>query len=252
MYQKQLINIGLTKVQAEILNFLLGNGEFKASELATKIKRPRGVVYKGLEELASLGLVEKKIIANQISRFRAEHPTKLEKILEQKEKNLQQNKKLFAEILPDLTSTYNLSLNKPGVKFYEGDEGIKKVLFDTLKSKTEIYTFVDIKAVQENLAEINKEYVKKREKAGIKKKIIVADTEENKNFFKNYNKEITDIKFLKKEFYPFQTGMQIYDNKISYQTLTKDNQIAVMIEDKNIFKMHKLFFEYIWESLDGD
>lgn len=248
MYKQIFINAGLTQVQAEILDFLIKNGEFKAREIAAKIRRPRGVVYKGLEELVEMGLAERIDKAGQVSRFRPEHPARLEKVFASKEKELERQKRLFAQTLPEMVSAYNLSLNKPGVRFYEGEEGIKKVLFDTLKSKTEVYTFTDSQAVRENLKEINEEYVKKRERAGIKKKIIAPESA--RQYFKDYNRELTAVRFLPEDYYPFRSGMQIYDNKISYQTLTPENKIAVLIEDKNIYRLHKLFFEYIWKNLE--
>ncbi|MDP2812210.1 MAG: helix-turn-helix domain-containing protein [bacterium] len=250
MYQEQFKNLGLTAVQAEIYEFLLNIGENKASKIGQKIKRPRGVVYKGLEELINIGLVERKNTKNQISSYVAEHPTKLDLLFEQKEKKFAKDKKNYLAILPELTSAYNLSNHKPGVKFYEGEDGLKQVLYDSLNSQTEIYTFADLAELNKNLKKINEEYAKKRESLGIKKKLIVADTVENRKFFEHYNQELTQIKFLAKEYYPFSSGMQIYDNKISYQVFSAEEKIGVIVENKNIYNLHKLFFEYIWQSLE--
>ena len=232
------------------------NGEKKASDISKNTKLGRGLVYKALEELQDIKLVIKNDKPDQVSIFIAEHPLNIKKVFEEKEKNLENQKKelekdkeILERSLPDLISAYNLSYHKPGVRYYEGVDGIKEVLFDTLNSKTEIYTFVDVESVEKNLKEINAEYAKKRERLGIKKKIITADTDENRKFFMNYDKAITEIRYLKKEFYPFQSGMQIYDGKISYQVLEENRKVAVLIEDKNIYQMQKLFFEYIWESL---
>ncbi|MFH1030543.1 MAG: helix-turn-helix domain-containing protein [bacterium] len=249
MYIKLLTNTGLTNAQAEILACVLEFGEQKASEIAKKIKRPRGVVYNGLEELIEMGLAEKKENNRQIARFRAEHPSKLEKLLDLRKKDLEQNKKQFENELPNLISLYNLTVNKPGVRFFEGEEGIKKVLEDNLKSKTEIYTLVNLKAVDENLKKINDEYVERRIRLGIKKKVIAEDTLYNRKFANDFKDELTKFKFISKKLYPFETIMQIYDNRISYQTIERENKIAILIEDKNIYQMHKSFFEFMWDSL---
>ena len=47
------------------------------------------MVYKGLNELYDMGLVEKKDKPNQVSLFKAEHPNKLENLFESQEKNIQ-------------------------------------------------------------------------------------------------------------------------------------------------------------------
>jgi len=176
----------------------------------------------------------------------------LEELFEEREKTIKQDKKSFESSLPELISAYNLASNKPGVRFFEGSEGFKTVLFDTLKSRTEIYTFVDSESVrhQKEMKIINEEYVKKRKKTGIKKKLIVPETA--KKYFPKLKTDFTEIRFLKEKFYPFQSSLQIYANKVSFQTLDEENSISILIEDKNIYKMHKLLFEYIWESLKSD
>lgn len=249
MYEKTLFNLGLSKVQAEILNSLLNNGPDKASNIAKKIKRPRGVAYKGLDELIALNLVTKTEEVKGITIFAPEHPSNLEALADQKEKEAIKHKKEFVGALPDLVSAYNLISNKPGVRFYEGEEGIERSLNDTLDSKTIIYTFADIEAVENNVKAINDAYSKKREKTAVKKRIIVADTPFNRKFFKGFNHELTEIKFLPPEFYSFNSGVQIYDNKVSYQVISPENKMAIIIEDKNVYLMNKLLFEYIWENL---
>ena len=249
MNEKILLGLGLTKVQAEILTCLLQNGPQKASNIAKITKRPRGVAYKGLEELIDLGLAIKKESKLGVALFTAEHPSNLERVLERREKELDKTKKEFAASLPDLVSAYNLVSNKPGVRFYEGEEGIEKSLNDTLESRTTIYTFADIEAVEKNVKAVNDAYTKKREKTGVKKRLIVADTPFNRNFLKNFNSELTEFKFLPKDFYSFDSGVQIYDNKVSYQVISPENKMAIIIEDKNIYQMNKLLFEYLWEKI---
>lgn len=248
MYKDILNELGLTKTQAEIMAYLLENGSAKASFIAQKTTIPRGVAYKGLDELLSLGLVEKKETAG-IAVFQAEHPAKLEKIIENKEKEANQARQRLTGLLPELVSMYNLANHKPGVFFYEGEEGIEQVLNDSLESKTEIYTYADVEAVTSNLKAINARYAKERDKRGLKKKVIVADTEFNRRFFMDYDKTITEIRYMNKDFYQFKTGMQIYDGKISYQVLELDRKLGIIIHDPNIYQMHKLLFEFIWSKL---
>jgi len=253
MHQDILKNAGLTNVQTEIYEFLLNNGEFKASILARNIKRPRGVVYKGLDELIELGLVEKRDDKDMISVFRAEHPSKLEQMYINKEASIKRNKKLFIDTLPNLISAYNITLNKPGIKFYEGLEGVKKVINDTLTAKDVIYTYADAEAVVKYIDKINQEYVKKRDKLNIQKKMILIDSSFTRNYLKDYHRQTTDMRFIDHKLFPFNSVMQIYDGKISYITLSDKSMIGVIIQDPSIYQMHKSIFEFNWskaKSLD--
>ncbi len=251
MYQKQLLQIGLTKTQANVLDFLLENGEHKASDIARAVKQPRGAIYKALDELLALELVEKLEKPGQIARFRPLHPRHLEKVLEKRENTLRQSKGILEEILPNLISAFNLTVNRPGVKFYEGEEGFKKVLYDTLASKTEVYMIINREALrdQEKFQEINEEYKRRRIRAGIKKKILrigkISPNEKFSESDENYRR-LTEIKYTEKESEMFKASIQIYDNKISYQIVEGDNLVSVLVEDKNIYLLHKTIFELLW------
>ncbi|MFA5871840.1 MAG: helix-turn-helix domain-containing protein [Parcubacteria group bacterium] len=256
MYQKQLLSIGLTKTQANTFDFLLENGENKASGIARAVKQPRGAIYKALDELLALELVEKVEKQREIARFRPLHPRKLEKVLEKRENTLRQSKGTLEEILPNLTSAFNLTVNRPGVKFYEGEEGFKKVLYDTLTSKTEVYMIINREALadQEKFMEINEEYKRRRVRAGIKKKILrigeKLPDETPPDDDESYRR-ITEIKYAGKKSEIFKASVQIYDNKISYQIIDDDNLVSILVEDKNIYLLLKTVFELLWEKTNS-
>lgn len=246
-YTKLLKTIGLTPVQSEIINYLLETNQEKASIIAKKINRPRGVVYNSLDELLKLKLIIKKDASNQVSTFALEHPSKINKIFEQHKEELNQKKEAFESTLPSMISTYNLAHNKPGIEFYEGILGVKRVINDTLTSQTEIYTYTDVEKLNKYIKDINAEYAKKRDQLKIVKKALLVDSPYTKEFLKTYPKTNLNIRFIKDIPY-FTTIMQIYDNKISYVTLTDDNMLGVIIQDKHIYEMHKTLFENTWKK----
>lgn len=252
MFQPQLQNLGLTKTQSAVLDWLFENGEAKASAIARDIRHPRGVVYKALDELLELELVEKKDKENQVSLFRAVHPRNLEKIIEAKERRLAENKKIFEGLLPQLASSYNLTLNKPGVRFYEGQEGLEKVLYDTLTSKTDVYLLLnrDEMAKEDIFKDINEEYKARRIKAGIQKKIIRVGQKPEMVFGTKDDKydTITEIKYLPPSAVPWKAEIHIYDGKISFLIMEKGKVIGILVEDKNIYELNKFWFETLWNA----
>ena len=195
MFEKYLLSSGLTGTQVKVLDYLLENGEKKANDLAKAISMPRGVAYKALDELAVIELIEKVEKPGTVSLFRAAHPRALEKLYDQKENRLREDKRIFEDMLPNLISSYNLSINRPGVKFYEGEEGFKKILFDTLNSKTEVLMIINREGMtgEEKFFTINNDYKKKRERAGVKKKILRTGTrpEQEQNTLHKILKNIT-------------------------------------------------------------
>jgi len=251
MFQTQLKTLGLTNTQSKILDTLLEHGEKKARDIAKTIRQPRGAVYKVLEELIDLSLVNKVERDKKITTFRAEHPRNLEQIIKQKEFILNQKKKLLEEILPGIISNYNLTLNKPGIRFYEGESGLNKVLEDTLTSKTDILQMINIHALKNETAfrQINEDYKYKRKRKEIKKKIIRIDKKPELTFGTADDKydSITEIRYIDKNFFDSKASIQIYDNKISYQMADGDDLISILIENKQIYEMNKAWFEMLWE-----
>lgn len=251
MLKQQLTLLGLGDAQSEVLLFLLENKAKKAREIATKTGLARGLAYKALEELIELGLVEKDEKKGKIALFSACHPSKIEALLEKEEKQISQKKVLLREILPNLLSGYNLSLNKPAVQFYEGKEAIEKILFDTLEEKDDVFLLINRTALagEKNFKKINEKYKKRRIKAGISKKILrigkcpAFPLAQNQKYA-----SLTEIRYLEKTAFPFKTALHIYGNKISFLIIEKNAVVGILIQDKNIFQLNKFWFEALWEN----
>lgn len=246
MYQDILKQIGLTEGEITVYEFLLKKGEIPAGEVIKNTTLKRGNAYNILYSLEKRGLVE-RVDRGKKALFRVSHPSSLIDFINQESRQLEDAQLKLGAVLPEIVSEYNLVLNKPGIKFYEGEEGIKKVLADTLTAKDVIYTYADIEAVIKYTEQINKEYIKKRDKLQINKKVITIDSPFARNFFKNYHKDITDTRFIDHEAYPFSSVMQIYDNHVAYISLSKDAYVAMLISDKNIYHMQKSLFKYNWK-----
>ncbi len=245
-----LLKAGLTITQAETFAYLLEFGEQKASIVAKKIQRPRGVAYKALDELLELELVEKIEKSGKIATFRPTHPAKLEKFFENKEKQAKKDKEQFFSSLPDLVSLYNLSTQKPGVVYFEGEEGVIRLLEDTLTSNTDVLMYGDVETGMKYMKDINETYAKKRKNITLHKKILTPDTPFARKFFANYIGDLNENRFIPKEFFPFGTPsmLQIYDGKVMYATIDDKQKIGVLIHDRNLFMLLKQVFEFTWQS----
>jgi sugar-specific transcriptional regulator TrmB len=247
MYQESLKKLGLTEEQATIYNILLTNGPLIARKIALLSGLKRGFVYKNLDQLVELNLVEKIEKPSKATVFAPKHPGTLLEVLEQKKREIQATTESFRGIIGQMTSDFNLITGKPSIQFYEGTEGIKTVLEDSLYAKGEILNYVDLESIQKYIPNVNEWYVKEREKDKIKNRGLVLDTPFNRNFLKDYHPDITDTKLLPIQSEPFSTIMKIYNDKISYITLG-EHMIGVIITGKAIADMHRKLFEFTWSQ----
>lgn len=89
--------------------------------------------------------------------------------------------------------------------------------------------------------------MKKRDRLKIKKRLITIDSPYVRKFFRDYFKDITDVKLIDHTLYPFSSVVQIYDNRVAYISLSKDSYTATIISDKNIYQTEKNIFEFVWK-----
>jgi len=140
----------------------------------------------------------------------------------------------------------------PNVRFYQGKEAVRQVLFDTLTSKTELKDFANIDAMFKHVQDINDEYVTEREKTSITKRSLLLDTPFARSVYESgtySTKSHKGYKWIKESLYPFAVEMNIYDGKVSYLTYVENEFIGVIIENEHIHRLHDSLWNLIWNML---
>ncbi len=249
MYENVLTSAGLSPDQANIYEILLKSGRKKAAEIAVLAGKKRGITYKILDELINRGLIAKKDTVGEISLFEATHPANLTDLVEKEERRISSAHSALEGVLGQMTSDFNLIIGKPGIRFYEGLEGMKKVLEDSLTAKEMIYSYVDAEAVMKYIPDINKNYATKREKLGVIKRSLLPDNLTTRKLSQKYMPTVTENRFIKSSNGLADTVTQIYDGKISYIILKPERMVGVIIENDSIYKMQRGLFESIWHNL---
>jgi sugar-specific transcriptional regulator TrmB len=184
MYKDLLLSSGLSDNEAIVYEFLLKSGKVTAGEIIKKTPLKRGVIYNTLSDLVEKDLVtENKIRVkgargkNIVSEFAPNHPGHLRNYLEGEKSKLEKAEKNLEANISSLVSDFSLVSGRPGVRYFEGEEGVRKVLEDTLTSKTEILTIADIESIRKYAQKINEDYVENRNRAGIGKRLLALDSE---------------------------------------------------------------------------
>ncbi len=246
MYEQHFALAGLSPNEALLYETLLKNGTLRASALAKKTPLKRGLVYKVLEDLVSLGLVEKIEPKEGVAYFAPKHPALLQELIEHKARAMQEARVSVETVMPSLISDFNLVSGMPGVRFYEGLAGIEQVLEDSLTAQNGIYTYVDIDAVQKFVPDLNARYVEKRTRKHIPKKMLVLDTPSARAFLETLPQDITDTRLLAGSTSLFHSAMNLYNNKVSYITAGEEHTMGVIIENKAIYDLHAHLFMCTW------
>lgn len=242
-----LISLGLGQNEAILYETLLRHPGATIPLLQKESSLSRTMLYYVLDSLQSYGLVHPGK-ADKKTIYIPQPPEKLEDMLKDQENELNRQKQALKGVISDLSSVWRLSTNKPGVRFFEGAKWLNEVMWDSLNTDTEIYTFIDAEAVEKFYKEENKNYVAKRRAKGIKKKIIALDCDFARKHYANFNSDITEARLLPKGARPpFQTATQIYSNSVSFITLTTKALIGIILQEENIANFFKTMFEFAWQ-----
>lgn len=246
MYTEHLIQAGLTEGEAIVYDFLLNRGEKSAGEIIEGTSLKRGNTYNILDSLVIKKLISQGL-KNKVAHFKIENPRVLLDYIEQKKSELDIKKNALEVLLPALLSEYQLNTNKPVVSYYEGEVGFAKIIEDTFTSKTEILQYADIEIIERDFKKESDASIKKRGDIGLEKRLLVIDTPFTRELYASLDESaVSHVRAIPKNIDPFLVTMYIYDCKVSYLSLVKEKIIGVIIEDKNIYYMHKHLFDTLY------
>lgn len=258
MLDIQLSQLGFTESEARIYIELLKIGSQPVSIVAKRVGFNRTSAYSVLKSLERKGVVS-SYICGAMKIFSANDPNCLVAYLESKTRILDYYRTELLSIIPKFRSLSGLlSFRRPVVRYFEGIEGIKHVMYDALNASSYFYAYLSVdKWLDSNLNDFLLDYEKFRvfDKC-VQLKAIVADIPSVRSFFtENYqfaNVNLTELLYLDvKDFASlFEDEMNIYDDKVAIIHLDKGEEYAVVIESDEIAAMQKTIFEMVWKGFN--
>src|SRR3989344_3394191 len=125
--KKLLIPMGLSESEINVFLAMVQVGPEAISRIAKMAGHNRVSVYDILRRLSEKGLV-RQITRGGVKKYEAEEPgVILRKLIEEK-------LVVFKDLRPELNALYGGRYDQPSVSFYEGLQGVKNILLDTLET----------------------------------------------------------------------------------------------------------------------
>jgi len=191
MIENVLQNIGLNDKEITVYLTNLDLGPQPASVIARRIKMPRNTTRFILDKLVEKGLVEVTKKANT-QLYAPEEPKNLINLMEYE--RVEENQKIddkisqLDSVMAELESRYRPRGTKPTVTFYEGDDGLKKVYEDTLKSSENLRSFASFDSMHGILPDYFKTYYDRR----VKNKLHIRSIHPNSKLAQERTRHDTD------------------------------------------------------------
>ncbi len=243
---KTLESTGLTKKQSETYLDLLIHGNSQTGKICKRTNIPSSHIYQILETLVEKGLISFKLI-NNIKIFKANDPTSLKNLFDEKEKKIKQEKKELLKSISELKIIPPDFEKNSDFEYYKGVSGIKSLfnkIMNSWKKEDEYYiASAPNQAFKKMEGFFINEVFKRKNKDKIKLKILI--NRDSKEFGEKRKKEpLTKVKYLKINTSTEYGVLNDYFFLINYNK----EPYALLIKDKNFAQTYKAFFEILWDN----
>jgi len=241
-----LIKLGLDNQESDIFASLYRLGPATVFQLAKESKINRTTLYRRIEEIQQKGLLE-TIVEEKRLLVKTVDFAQLENLVLQKADEAEFLQKNIPIIKSLLNSEYGMV--QPGTKvlFYKGQEGIRQMVWHTLRAKSEIvgFTFRDLtEAVGLKFASRWHEEFLVR---GLRMRDIIGDeylNNQKKEFA--YSREVFQSRYLPSSILSIDHQTDIYDDVVAFYNWHEGEVFGVEIQNDKVASMQRQIFEILW------
>lgn len=244
LYKEPLLSLGLSNKEVLIYIALLEIGKGTVTEVTRKAGINRTTGYDILDDL-----VAKKFISvsgkEPKQEYLAESPERIINYLEAQETAAAERIKRAKSFIPQLKTIHNIK-NRPRVRFYEGEEGLKEVYEDTLTSHEDLRSLALVDQAEHTLEGYFPKYYQRRAGKGIHIRAIFPDSPGARHLkTKDYMESRTSLIIPTNKF-DVKPEINVYDDKVMIASWSE--KLGIIIESQEIANAVKQLFELAWEE----
>lgn len=236
--------LGFSDKSASIYLALLRLGPSSVRSLAVQCGLNRGTTYDALKWLQEAGVVS--FYQKETKQFFvAEEPEKLKRLLEMREKELNQADRELVKALPELQALHHSGGERPVAKYVEGKH-IAEILEDVLavceQSEDPIYRIYSTAGLREYLYKEFPTFSDVRVSKGIAvRAIAIGDGGELRG--------LDERKWIEAQ-NETPTYIFIYPGKTAYISLNaKKEPVGVVIENRGVYETQRQIFDALWYKI---
>lgn len=255
MINKLLIELGLGELEARVVELLIREGPKTVLKLAEVLPVKRSSLYRVLRDLEESSYVRKIPLENttQYSGISVEY---LHRKVEDHRNHALELATLYEKALPEIRSSEQGRKSPIGTVVYNGSEGVKQLIWNSLAAKTNILSF-GYRTLTEAVGSkflvdwISEAFLRKQ-----KHKLLTNDNtvriKRNTatrlgNMVLERVQYIHKLRYLPEEILKITTETFIYDDVFSVIQWTGDQVYGVEITNSVIADQQREVFNYLWK-----
>lgn len=248
MYEEYLIQLGLSKKEAEVYLALLEMGQSPASAIFKKLQLKRTTAYSIMSSLKEKGLVG-VCDKNGLLCYAAMDPEVLLERYTQRMRDEQRNFEAVCRVLSRLSLDFgNRNLGSPKLFMVDGIKGIKRLIDDTLSAGKLILRCSSFPAfISRNLIGYFEQCDRIRAfEKNILMKVLVHETADTREYWRRHTSVFTEVRWFSGGLFPFESEVFIYDNKVSVFSFERNDLSGILIENESYANMQRKIFDLAW------
>lgn len=248
MIQKAFLGLGFSEAHYRVFDSLVEYGPSSAKQLAERLDINRPTVYDYLKALINKGLVMERFEETK-NLYQVDDPKQISRMLEEKIKELSDEKDTVAKQLPELLKQSGSA--DPKFKFYSGQDGAKQalnqVVYSGEKEVLVMYSIEDVTKLlgHENMLELNENRVRNKMYA----RGIWAYTDKLKGLNEKYNRlgqdSMREVRMAPKEMAELKMGYWLAGNTAAFIS-TKREAYGFVIRSRDFADFLRSQFEMVW------
>jgi HTH-type transcriptional regulator, sugar sensing transcriptional regulator len=251
--RKQLyVSAGLSEKEAVLFDVLLQQGEMAATELekASGLKKNTYALVKSLE--AKKLLLPFKRDGRQW--YQVAPPDRLHDLIVEQENSVKQTRHMLDQMLPALKSAYRLAVNKPVVRYYEGEAGLREVFRDIYAPKNEpVYGAVDADKIEECLKGFTlRELIPSRIESQLAVKCCFNNTAFGLRNLAHDKQENRESLIMDKDKYPLPAEIETYEDKVAMMSFRQGEFVGLIVENEDFALTLRSVFRYLFDVTRAD
>lgn len=249
MNTETLEDIGLTNSQAKVYLRLIERGELTPPQIADLTGESRSNAYMILQRLEELGLVDKTEKGKKIA-YQPRNPIALERLAEKRRKAVALSENRVKQAMPQMLSYFYSFTEKPGIRLLQGEEGLKEIYTDTLRTKSDIYFLRTPSEVKVMGDDFYMRYKQKRAELGIKTYALTKKTAFSRMLANEDKKNRMERTWIDDDEYTAPVEINIYGDRVAFLAFGEE-VMGVIVQSAAIAESMRQVFDIIRESKKG-
>lgn len=235
----KLATLGLDPREQAIYLAVLEMGEALQLPLAKRVGMQRTSLRELLPGLLARGILQERVFGKRTFLV-ARDPRDLIAEIKNKAEQAEQ-------LLPQLLAMQNNLPDKPEVRFLQGVSGIKQMYEESLRIGQPIYAFLDVSSINPEIEQwLKKDYIPRREKAGILAYNLVNDSPKLTTLIPGVRGRMNKI--IPRDKFPFPIDVLTFGDYVAFDHFSQHTEPStILIRSKSAAVTLQSIHKALWE-----